>query len=74
MGIFRKKKDNIPTIDLEKYEPVLHCSICTGEQVLCIRDRAEGSLHELMLIRSAAELEEVCVANGIDIESVRKIY
>lgn len=74
MGLFRKKKDDIPTIRLDKYEPVLRASICTGEQVLCLKDRETGAVHELMLIRSYGELEEVCEANGIEAGSVRKIY
>lgn len=74
MSLFGKKKKNLPAIDLEQYEPVLRCSICSGEQVLCTRDRKSGAVHELMLIRSGAELEEVCSANGIDAGSVRKIY
>lgn len=74
MGVFRKKHKDIPTIDLTKSEPVLRCSICSGEQTLCIKDRETGSLHELMLIRSGADLDEICDANGIDSDSIRKIY
>ena len=75
MGIFnRKKKDSIPIIQSDKYELVLRCSICTGEQVLCMQDRTDGSLKELMLIRSYKDLQEVCDANHIDAATVRKIY
>ena len=70
----RKKESKIPVIQTDKYELVLRCSICTGEQVLCTRDRADGSLHELMLIRSSDDLSEVCEANNIDPASVRKVY
>lgn len=74
MSFFRKKHKDIPTIDLAKVEPVLRCSICSGEQTLCVRDRESGNLHELMLIRTGSELEEICDANGIDPDSIRKIY
>lgn len=74
MGLFRKKKNDLPKIDLDQYEPVLRCSICSGEQVLCLKDRQTGALHELMLIISESELEDVCEANGIDRGSIAKVY
>ena len=74
MGLFSRKKETPPQFPPEQYEPVLRCSICTGEQTLCLKDRETGDQHELMLIRSFSDLEEVCSANGIDPETVRKIY
>ena len=75
MSLFgRNKKKDVPTIQLDQFEPVLRCSICSGEQVLCMKDRQTGDTHELMLIRSFADLQEFCDANGIEPESVRKIY
>ena len=74
MGLFRKKEKAVPRIEAEKYEPVLRCSICSGEQTLCMKDRSTGEIHELMLIRSYSELEDFCRANAIDPDSVRKIY
>ena len=75
MGIFgRKKSPDIPVLKPEAGEPVLRCSICTGEQTLCIREAGTGRLKEIMLIRSPGELEEVCRANGIDPETVPKVY
>ncbi|MGX8774157.1 MAG: aspartate dehydrogenase [Bacillota bacterium] len=73
MSIFNKKKD-IPHISPEESVPVLRCSICTGEQVLCARDRQTGQLSELMLIRTPSDLIEFCEANGISTEDVQKIY
>ena len=70
----RKKETTIPVIQKDKYELVLRCSICSGEQILCMRDREDGSLHELTLIRSFSDLQEICKANQIDPESVKKIY
>ena len=75
MGIFGKKKNtNIPVIPKDGGEPVLRCSICTGEQVLCLRYEGQSELREVMLIRSPSELAEVCKANGLDPQSIRKVY
>lgn len=75
MNLFKKKKDqSLPRIQSDKYELVLRCSICTGEQVLCQRDRKDGSLKELMLIRSYGDLKKICENNNIEPESVKKIY
>lgn len=74
MGLFSKPKKTTPIIETDKFEPVLRCSICSGEQVLCLRDREDDSLHELMLIRSFGDLKKVCDANQIDPASIRKIY
>ena len=73
MGLFGKKKTEYPKIP-EGCEPVLRCSICTGEQTLCARDPATHELHELMLIRDPSELEGFCVSNGLQPENVKKIY
>ena len=56
------------------YEPVLRCSICTGEQVLCAREKNSNQLHEIMLIKSPAQLEGFCAANGISQEDIEKVY
>ena len=75
MGIFGKKKStNIPVIPKDGGEPVLRCSICTGEQVLCLKYEGHSELREIMLIRNPSELAEVCKANGLDPESIRKVY
>ena len=73
MGLFSKKKTEYPKIP-EGCEPVLRCSICTGEQTLCARDTATGKLHELMLIRDHAYLDGFCAANGISTEDIKKVY
>ena len=74
MGLFRKKKTEYPKMPEGDYEPVIRCSICTGEQTLCARDKSTGKLHELMLIRDPAELEGFCRENGIQPESIEKVY
>ena len=75
MSLFKKNKTkDIPQISMEQSVPVLRCSICTGEQVLCAKDRQTGQLSELMLIRTPADLFAFCEANGISTEDVQKIY
>lgn len=74
MGLFSKKKKEYPKMPDGNYAPVLRCSICTGEQVLCAKDRDTGHLLELMLIRSPLQLEEFCAANGISPEAIEKVY
>ena len=63
MKLFEKKKKEYPKFPEGDFEPVLRCSICNGEQILCARDRASGELHELMLVRSPDEIEEFCREN-----------
>lgn len=74
MGLFSKKKSEYPKMPQGDYDPVLRCSICTGEQVLCAREHSTGHLLELMLIKSPAQLEGFCDANGISEEDIEKVY
>ena len=74
MGLFRKKKIEYPKMPQGDYVPVLRCSICTGEQVLCVKERDSNKLRELMLIKSPAQLEGFCEANGINPDDIEKIY
>lgn len=74
MGLFGKKKSEYVKMPEGDFEPVIRCSICTGEQTLCARERGSDTLHELMLIRSPEDLEGFCAANGLDPSDVEKIY
>ena len=74
MGLFGKKKMEYPRMPEGNYDPVLRCSICTGEQVLCARDRETGELHEIMLIRKPDDLDGFCDANGIASSEIQKVY
>lgn len=76
MSFFKRKEKApaAPTYNKEESEPVLRCSICTGEQVLCLRDRKSGALQELMLIRRPEDLQPFCEANGIEASDIRKVY
>lgn len=70
----KKKSESLPLYPPEEYEPVIRCSICTGEQVGCMRSRSTGKLHELMLIRGAEDLESFCRQTGADAEKIRRVY
>ena len=66
MGLFSKKKPVEPlSYDREKEYPVLHCSICNGEQVAGFKNRDTGHFREITLIRTPAELETFMKQCGI---------
>ena len=48
MGLFSRKREApaLSEFPPEDYEPVLRCSICTGEQVACMRERSSGRLRD----------------------------
>ena len=48
MKLFKREKPApaAPAWPPEQYEPVIRSSICTGEQVACMRERETGKLHE----------------------------
>ena len=76
MSLFRKKTPPAPTplFPLEQFEPVIRSSICTGEKTACMRNRETGKLHEVMLIRTAEDLELFGQRYGVDINTVRTVY
>ncbi len=76
LKIFRRKneKNNAPTFSLTEYEPVIRASICTGERVACMRSLTTGKLHEVMLLRSDADLEEFREMYGLQKNVVKTIY
>ena len=76
MGLFRKTRETPPLPDFPAadYEPVIRCSICTGEQVACMRSRSTGKLHEVMFLRSAEDLELFCRNYRVRPEDVRMVY
>ena len=59
------RKKIIPTVQFDKdnFQPILKCSICTGEQVAGFKDIHTGEFHDLMLIR-----------NEDDLNTFRKLY
>lgn len=76
MGLFRKEKrgPSLPPYPPEDYEPVIRSSICTGEQVACMRERATGRLHEIMLLRTEEDLALFCRSYGLKAEEIKKVY
>ena len=73
-GLFGSRKKEYPKMPQGDFAPVIRCSICTGEQVLCAKERSTGQLLELMLIKSPAQLEGFCAANGISQKDIEKVY
>jgi hypothetical protein len=43
--------------DRERQKPVIHCSICTGEQVAGFKDMGTGKFDEVMLIKTEKDLQ-----------------
>lgn len=80
MFFFSKKKsaaspgDGCISYDRSRQEPVIRCSICTGEQVAGFCDKATGSFTEVMLIKNSSDLETFCQQYGVQKDSLRKIY
>lgn len=72
MTFFRKKVIK-ETYDTERQKPVLKCSICTGEQVAGFLDIHTGVFEDVMLVRSAEDLQEFRDLYGIK-EELSKIY
>ena len=68
-----KKKIAPGSYDRDRTEPVLRCSICTGEQVAGFRDKQTGYVEEVMAIRSPRDLDEFRREYGIS-EPIEQIY
>lgn len=57
--MFWKKKTIKPMdYDKENWKPVLHCSICNGEQVAGFKNLHTGEFREECFIRDEKELEQ----------------
>ena len=76
MSLFQRKEKNKKKslYSLEKYEPVLRSSICTGEQTACMRDRETGKLHEVMVIGNSQDMQQFAKEYGINPDAVRTVY
>ncbi|MBQ8201365.1 MAG: aspartate dehydrogenase [Clostridia bacterium] len=70
--MFGKKKKQEHTFDRGTLEPVIRCSICTGEKEAGFRDRRTGEFRGVQLIHTDRELAEFCREWGI--EDIRTIY
>ena len=58
--------------DPTREKPVIHASICTGEQVAGFKDLKTGEFHEIMLIRNDRDLRDFLDTYGL--EHVDKEY
>ena len=65
---------NLNKLDYDKnrQKPVIHSSICTGEQVAGFRN-PDGHIEEVMLLRTPEDLEQFRKRYGITGE-IEKIY
>ena len=70
--LFKRKQPQFPPCDFSRQEPVIRCSICTGEQTACLQDKATGKLQEICLIQNDADREAFMRAYGL--ESVKRVY
>ena len=71
--MFGRKKRPTGAYDREALEPVIRCSICTGEQVAGFRDRQSGAFREVTLIRDERDLAAFCQEYGVE-EPIQRIY
>ena len=69
----KQRKAPAEAYDKELLEPVIRSSICTGEKVAGFREKETGRFREVILIRSATDLESFKTKYGIEGE-IRTIY
>lgn len=71
----KEKKTNAePGYDKTTQKPVIHASICTGEQVAGFKDLSTGKFTEIMLIRSPKDLNQFMEQYGIEKDQITKEY
>jgi hypothetical protein len=70
--MFGKKKQETHTYDKENETPAVKSSICTGEKTAGFIDNRTGKYHDVMLIKSEADLLEFKRMYGVD--EVKTIY
>ena len=68
----RKKK--ILEYDKEKMIPVIHASICTGEQVAGFKNKETGKFEEVMLIRDGKDMDAFMEMYDLSVTNIRKDY
>lgn len=57
MSLFKKKEKKL-SYDRDIEKPVIHASICSGEQVAGFKNLQTGAFTEIMLIRNSADMEK----------------
>ncbi len=73
MGFFKHKNLETKKYDEENLIPVIHASICSGEQVAGFKDKRNGKFTEIMLIESQNDLEKFKKIYNIK-EDIKKEY
>ena len=73
MSFFAKKSKYLKLPEGD-HEVVLRCSICNGEEVICLKDKESGELREIMLVSSPEDLEGFCEVNGMNAADIKKVY
>lgn len=68
-----KKNKAVMSYDKERLTPVIHCSICNGEQIAGFKIKETGKFEEIMVIRSENDLQEFKNRFGIT-EDIPKEY
>lgn len=66
-------KHKIIEYDKENMIPIIHASICTGEQIAGFKDKRTNKFIEIMLITSNRDLEEFKKTYGIK-DNIKKEY
>lgn len=67
-----KKKSKKLTYNKELQEPILKCSICTGEKMAGFKNIQTGKFEEVMLVRDDKDLQ--LFKSMYDIAEVKKEY
>lgn len=66
-------KHKIIEYDKENMIPIIHASICIGEQIAGFKDKRTNKFIEIMLITSSRDLEDFKKTYGIT-EDIKKEY
>lgn len=71
--MFFHKKKQVLSYDRENLEPVIRCSICTGEETAGFRNLHTGHFTEVQLLRSDEDLRDFMETYAIG-SVPRRIY
>lgn len=71
--IFRRRKSAV-TVPYDKAGkiPVIHSSICTGEQVAGFKEITTGKFHEVMLLQTEADYQEFLRLYGVEESEIKR--
>lgn len=72
--MFIKKKNKITPYDKTLVRPVIHASICTGEQAAGFENLSTGRFEEVMLVKDRSGLERFMKQYYIKEEEIVTVY